>query len=95
MPEALIDRRGDALYLVERDGTTWRVHDAKFTGGKAHRLPLGSPTANTRYFVAADGTQRAYTFGRDCWRATTLDVLLEHLSGAGFCSREPYDPASR
>jgi len=63
VPDPFLDRRGDALYLVERDGTTWRVHDAEFTGGKAHRLPLGSPAANTRYFVAADGTQRAYTFG--------------------------------
>ncbi len=95
MRHPFLDRRGDALYLVEQDGTTWRVHDAKFTGGRAHRLPLGSPTANTRYFVAADGTQRAYTFGRDRRRETTLEVLLEHLSGAGFCSREPYDPRDR
>lgn len=95
MPEPSLDRRGDALYLVDRDGNTWRIHDAKYTGGRAHRLTLGASAANTRYFVAADGTQRAYTFGRDRRRDTTLEVLLEHLSGAGFCAREPYDPGSR
>lgn len=95
MPDPFIDRRGDALYLVDRDGATWRVHDARLTGGRTHRLALGSPQANTRYFVAADGTRRAYTFGRDRRRDTTLEVLLEHLSGAGFCSREPYDPSTR
>lgn len=95
MPDPSADRRGDALYLIDRDGETWRIHDAKFTGGRPHRLALGSPMANTRYFVAADGTQRAYRFERDRRRDTTLDVLLEHLSGAGFCSREPFDPQRR
>ena len=95
MPTPFLNRRADALYLVDREGTVWRVHDARFTGGKTHRLPLGSSTANSRYFVAADGTQRAYRFGRDLRRETTLEVLLEHLGGAGFCSREPFDPSSR
>ena len=95
MTDPTLDRRGDALYLVDRDGITWRIHDAKFTGGRPHQLPLGSPAANTRYFVGEDGTLRAYTFGRDRRRETTLPVLLEHLSGAGFCAREPYDPSKR
>ena len=95
MPEPTLERRGDSLYLVDCDGSIWRIHDAKFTGGRPQRLPLGSPAANPRYFVGQDGTRRAYTFGRDRRRETTLPVLLEHLSGAGFCGREPYDPASR
>lgn len=95
MPEPTLERRGDSLYLVDRDANIWRIHDVKFAGGRAHRLPLGSPAANTRYFVSKDGTQRAYTFGRDRRRETTVSVLLEHLSGAGFCAREPYDPRER
>lgn len=58
MPDPLLNRRGDPLCLVDRDGVAWRIHDTKFTGGRAHRLALGTSQANTRFFVAADGTQR-------------------------------------
>ena len=72
IPDPTLLRQGDALYVIDRDGEAWRIHDVKFTGGKAHRLPLGSVSANTRFFVAKDGTRRAYTFGRDHRRDTTL-----------------------
>jgi hypothetical protein len=94
MPEPSLDRRGDALYLVDRDGNNRRIHDAKYTGGRAHRLVLGATAANARHFVAADGTQRTYTFERDRRRDTTPEVL-EHLNVAGFCSLEPFDPGRR
>ncbi len=93
IPEPFLDCRGDAFYLVDRDGNTRRIHDAQYTGGRAHRLTLGAATANTRHFVAADGTQRSYTFGRDRRRDTTLVVLLEHVSSAGHCSRERFNPS--
>ena len=54
-----LEHIGGSLYLIDSDGTKWRVHDVHFTGGKRRRVSLGSTRANHRYFVAVDGTKRA------------------------------------
>lgn len=94
MPAPTLERCGDALYLSDDTGQRWRVHDAHFTGGRPHRVPLGDPRANTRYFIAQDGTRRAFTFGRQAQRGLTLDVLAEQLRGAGFVG-QPFDATPR
>ena len=53
MSEPSVERRGAAMYLTDDTGERWRVHDAHFTGGRPHRVPLGYPRANTRHFVNA------------------------------------------
>lgn len=64
------------LYFVDDTGQRSRVHDARFMDGKAHRVPLGDPRANTRYFVAADGSKRAFTMAKDTDRALTFETML-------------------
>lgn len=74
----------------------WRVQDVLFAGGKALRLSLGDAAANTRYFIAADGSKRAYTFGRDRRRDVELATLLDHFTNAGYLGTlPPFDGRSR
>jgi hypothetical protein len=96
MPSPAVEHVGEDLYLVDTDGRKWRVHDVHFTNFKSHRVPLGSAKANTRYFVAADGTKRVYTFGKDTRRDLSLETLLEQLAGAGYVGvLPPFDASSR
>lgn len=83
MSEPSIERQGAAMYLTDDTGERWRVHDAHFSGGRPHRVPLGFPRAHIRHFVNAQGERRAYTFVKDRRRDLTLDALLEHFHGAG------------
>jgi len=82
------------LYFVDPDGERWRVHDAHFTGGRPHRVPLGDPRANTRYFVNAQGERRAYTFPRQASRALTVDKLGEQFRNSGYVAAR-FDPGTR
>ena len=49
------------LYLVV-DGTPWRIHDADYRDFKVIPRRLSDPAAQSRYFVAQDGTRRVYQF---------------------------------
>ncbi len=94
MPSQSLDRRGDALYLIDDTGKPWRVHDAHFTGGKPHRVPLGDRRANTRYFVAQDGVKMAYTFGKDARRDLSVETRSAQPRGAEFLGA-PFDTRDR
>ena len=83
------------LYFEDATGERWRVHDAHFTRGKPHRVALGAPSANTRYFVSASGERRAYIFRRDDSRALDEVTLSLHFSGAGWVSPQSFYPADR
>lgn len=84
-----IEYRGEALYLTDPQGQRWRVHDTRYTQGKPHRLALGDPCANTRYFVAQTGERRAYTFTRGDRRDQELSTLSEHFRNAGYLGKLP------
>lgn len=80
-------------YLVI-DDVPWRVHDADFRNHKPIRRPLGFPTAQDRWFVAADGTRRLHAFrkhGDDY--SLQLETLVRQLSNSGWVSRERFDAA--
>jgi hypothetical protein len=84
----LNERADEALYLTE-GGTRYRVHDACFgpplaQPGRYKVVPLGSPQANTRYFVDAIKVVRAYPFKRNESRTITEAALLQQLHGSGF-----------
>ena len=96
MAAPFVESRGDAHYLVDDAGQRWRVHDAHFSGGKPHRVSLSDAKANTRYFVAADGTKKAYTFGKDHRRDVSVVTLGDQLRGAGYVGTlRPFDARSR
>ena len=59
------------MYDVGRDGTEYRVHDARHRNG-LYRLPPGDPAPNSRFFVAVDGPARAGASGGRSPRATPL-----------------------
>lgn len=78
----------EAVYLTA-DGARYRVHDAAFgpplaEPGHYKLLPLGSAQANTRYFVDAFKTVRAYSFKRSESRAITEEALLTQFHASGF-----------
>jgi len=83
------------LYFEDATGERWRVHDAHFTSGKPHRVALGAPSANTRYFVNRSGERRAYTFQRRDSRALDVETLAQHFASASWVGPDKFDPASR
>lgn len=96
MPEPRVDRQGEKLYLIDSLGARWRVHDARFTAGKPHRVPFSDSRANTRYFVSETGERRAYTFARGDRRDVEISTLSEHFRNAGFLGTlPPFDGTAR
>ena len=82
------------LYLVV-DGTPWRVHDADYRDFKVLRRQLGDPAAQSRYFVAEDGTRRVYQFKKqNPDHGLELTTLTKQLSSAGWVGRERFTPGS-
>ena len=77
------------LYLVV-DGTPWRVHDADYCDFRAMPRRLGDPVAESRYFVAQDGTRRVYQFKNDDHRLE-LATLTRQLSSAGWVGLTRFD----
>lgn len=94
MPDPAIDWRGEALYFLAADSARWRVHDAHFTCGRPHRVPLGDARANTRYFVNGTGERRAYTFADQASRALSVQVLAEHFMNREYVGAR-LDPKDR
>lgn len=83
------------LYLVAPDGIRWRVYDADYRDYRPVPRPLGTATAQHRYFIAEDGTRRAYAFKKDDDHGLTVEILARHLSAAGWVARERFDPGTQ
>ena len=99
-PPVHLDRRGEALYVTDREGVRWHVHDVAFgppdaAPGRRRRVPLESPRANYRWFVSAEGVERCHRFQRGESRTPTASNLARQLAAAGFTGRVPFDPARR
>lgn len=87
----------DLAYFVDSAGVRWRLHDCAFGPplAKPHhrkRLPLEAPGTNTRYFVSANGDERAYTLARGETRRLTPDDCARQFAESGYCwkGRSPY-----
>ena len=92
-PEARLEGTPPRLYLVV-DGTPWRVHDADYRDFRAIPRRLGDPAAQSRYFVAQDGTRRVYQFKKDDDHRLELATLARQLSSAGWAARDRFVPGS-
>lgn len=92
--EQHLDYTDGKLYVTDADGVRWRVHDADFRDNKPIPLPLGFPTAQDRWFVAADGTRRLYAFKKQDDHSLQLLTLVRRLSISGWVSRERFDSGS-
>lgn len=79
------------LYLVV-DDVHWRVHDADYRDFKVIRRRLGDAAAQSRYFVAQDGTRRMYQFRIQDNHSLEVATLARQLSAAGWVARERFDP---
>ncbi len=73
---------------IDRDGVSYRVHDAIFGVPPAKpftnvRVPLGDTRATVRYFKPEHGPMRVYQFGKG-ERELTEGALLKQLGTAGI-----------
>ena len=78
------------LYLVV-DGTHWRIHDADYRDFKVIPRRLSDPAAQSRYFVAQDGTRRMYAFKKQDDHGLEVATLTRQLSSAGWVASERFD----
>ena len=90
---ARLDGAPPKLYLVV-DGTTWRIHDADYRDFKVIPRPLGTPAAQSRYFVSQDGTRRVYQFKKNDDHRLELATLARQLSSARWAARDRFAPGS-
>jgi hypothetical protein len=96
------ERDGEQLYLIDTDGSRWRVHDVAFgpplaAPFKRRRLALGDPRATYRWFVAPDGLQRCYQWpqGSPANRSLKAATLAQQLRASEYGGRmTPAPPVS-
>ena len=55
------------------------------------RDTLGDPAAQSRYFVAQDGTRRLYQFKKSDDHRLELATLARQLSASGWAARDRFD----
>jgi len=91
----LIDRVDGKTYFVDAAGVRYRVHDVTFAQHRNTRVPLGSPTAHYRIFVARSGEKRSYQFTRGELHDVTVPHLERQLRVAGYLGTTVFDPSDR
>lgn len=73
---------GDALYYQPPLDREYRVYDCRWVRGKYRIVPFGSPEANCRVFVGANGERRTARFLRPDDRAVTeWRLYVDHVNG--------------
>lgn len=91
-----IEREDQTCYFVDAQGVRWRVHDCCFgppfaRPGHRKRLPLEAPGTNTRYFINAEGDERAYTLTWGESRRLTPADCTRQFAESGYCWKETHD----